>query len=91
LLILQVIFSGLLFEPQGVANFISALTLSRWTLEGLGTTANLNQLLLGAVPGYEWDPAYQATVFHLAQIWVVLGLYAGVCLILACWRQAKKR
>jgi hypothetical protein len=91
LLILQVIFSGLLFEPKGAASVLSALTLSRWTLEGLGTTANLNQLLLGAIPGYEWDPAYQATAFHLIQTWIVLGIYAVVCTALACWRQAGKR
>lgn len=90
LLILQVIFSGLLFEPKGVANAISVLTLSRWALEGLGTTANLNQLLLGAVPGYQWDPAYQFTAFHLIQTWSILVTYTAVCLVLACWRQAKK-
>jgi ABC-type multidrug transport system ATPase subunit len=91
LLILQVIFSGLLFEPRGVAGAISALTLSRWSLEALGTTANLNQLLLGVIPGYEWDPAYRFTVSHLLQTWAVLSLYAIICLALTCWRQARKR
>ena len=91
LLIVQVIFSGLLFELRGAASAISALALSRWALEGLGTTANLNQLLLGAVPGYEWDPAYQSSAFHLIQTWGILCLYTGICLALACWRQARKR
>jgi hypothetical protein len=91
LLILQVIFSGLLFEPSGIAGAISAFTLSRWSLEALGTTANLNQLLLGVIPGYEWDPAYRFTIAHLLQTWAVLSLYAVICLALTCWRQAKKR
>lgn len=91
MLILQVIFSGLLFEPEGIASTISVLTLSRWALEGLGTTVNLNQLLVGAVPGYAWDPAYQFSAFHLIQTWGILVVYTLACLTLACWRQATKR
>ena len=79
------------FEPSGIAGTISAFTLSRWSLEALGTTANLNQLLLGVIPGYEWDPAYRFTIAHLLQTWAVLSLYAVICLALTCWRQARKR
>ncbi|PKO22973.1 MAG: hypothetical protein CVU38_06575 [Chloroflexi bacterium HGW-Chloroflexi-1] len=90
LLIVQVIFSGLLFEPVGLAQIPASLTISRWALQALGTSTDLNRLLTGVMPGYDWNPAYRADLVHLLACWLILVLYAAICIGLACWRQARK-
>lgn len=90
LLIVQVIFSGLLFDPVGLAQIPASLTISRWALQALGTSTDLNRLLTGVLPGYDWNPAYRADMVHLLACWLILALYAAICIGLACWRQAKK-
>lgn len=40
----QILFSGLVFELEGVSKFISTFVNCRWGMESLGTTANLNNL-----------------------------------------------
>ena len=89
LLIVQVIFSGLLFDPTGLAQIPASLTVSRWTLQALGTSTDLNRLLTGIMPGYDWNPPTRRPA-HLVGCWLILVLYAAVCIGLACWRQAKK-
>lgn len=44
LLLPQILFSGLLFELKGVTKYISWFAVCRWSMEGYGTTANLNSL-----------------------------------------------
>jgi len=43
-LFFQIIFAGVIFDLPGAADQVSALTLTRWTMEGLGTTANVEWL-----------------------------------------------
>lgn len=90
LLIVQVIFSGLLFDPVGLAQIPASLTISRWALQALGSSSDLNTLLMGVIPGYDWNPAYRANFGHLLMCWLILALYAITCIGLACWRQAAK-
>jgi len=90
LLIVQVIFSGLLFDPSGLAEIPAALTISRWSLQALGSSTDLNRLLLGVMPGYDWNAAYSADLIHLLGCWAALLLYAAGCVGLACWRQGRK-
>jgi len=90
LLIVQVIFSGLLFEPSGLAEIPASLTISRWSLQALGSSTDLNRLLLGVMPGYDWNAAYSADILHLLGCWAALLLYATGCVGLACWRQGRK-
>jgi hypothetical protein len=40
----QILFSGLLFKLEGVTETISWFALCRWSMEGYGTTADLNDL-----------------------------------------------
>ena len=40
----QMIFAGVLFDLPGVTDQFSALTLTRWTMEGLGSSANMEGL-----------------------------------------------
>ncbi len=44
ILVPQLLFSGMLFKLEGFADFISNFILCRWSVEGLGTSANLNDL-----------------------------------------------
>jgi len=44
LLVPQLLFSGMLFELDGKTDVISNFVLCRWTVEGLGTSTNLNDL-----------------------------------------------
>ena len=41
-LIVQLLFSGILFKLEGAVDVISRVTVSRWAIEGLGSTADLN-------------------------------------------------
>ncbi len=43
-LFFQIIFAGVIFDLPGVAGDLSTLTLTRWTMEGLGTSANMEWL-----------------------------------------------
>ncbi len=40
----QIIFAGVIFELGGVAGQLSQATLTRWTMEGLGASANIEYL-----------------------------------------------
>jgi ABC-type multidrug transport system ATPase subunit len=44
ILIIQLIFSGILFELTGATDKISYFTFSRWSMEALGSTTDLNDL-----------------------------------------------
>ena len=44
LLLPQILFSGLIFHLEGVTKVISWFAICRWSMEGFGTTANLNSL-----------------------------------------------
>lgn len=44
LLFFQIIFAGAIFELPGATRHLSMLTLSRWTMEGLGTSVNVEGL-----------------------------------------------
>jgi len=89
-LILQIIFSGLLFEAKGLARLPSWLTSSRWGLEALGASADLNSLLVSAIPGYDWDPGYANSALNLGLHWFVLILFAIVLTSLTVFKQARK-
>jgi hypothetical protein len=40
----QMIFAGVIFDLPGIANQFSTVTLTRWTMEGLGTSADMDGL-----------------------------------------------
>ncbi len=44
ILIIQLLFSGILFSLSGVTEKVSYLTFSRWSMEALGSTNSLNDL-----------------------------------------------
>lgn len=99
LLMPQILFSGQLFtfEEGSIMNVISWLVICRWSMEGLGSSANLNELpsnTLGEFVdkmGAHIDPdelvqetsSYEADPGHMLLVWGILIVFVVVCLIVA--------
>ena len=88
LLMPQILFSGLIFKLSGATEIISWFAVCRWSMEGYGTTANLNDLPLklqqeGIMLPHEAETFFDFTTSHLVSAWVILGLYAVIFLVLA--------
>lgn len=67
---------------------ISWIAVCRWSMEGYGTTANLNDLPLrlqqeGVMIPHEAESFFEFTVLHLLASWGILVLYTVVFLALA--------
>ena len=78
----QILFSGILFELEGATNIISCFAVSRWAMEGFGTTANINELKFilnigGMSQEYQLaDEAYFTyTADHMIKVWAILLLF----------------
>ncbi len=91
LLLIQVMFAGLFFPDAAWADILSVFTFSRWGLEGVGITADLNGLLAAAIgSAYRPDAAYTYSPWHLLGRWAILCGYAALFSLLAVWRLARK-
>ena len=86
ILIVQLLFSGVLFAMEGAASGVSALMLSRWGMEALGSISNLNNLPLRLqeefpmIP-HEADNAFLYTSDHLWKVWLILAVFVIVPLV----------
>lgn len=88
LLMPQILFSGLIFKLSGATEMISWFAVCRWSMEGFGTTANLNDLPLklqqeGLWIPHEAESFYEFTSAHLLTSWGILILFTLVFLVLA--------
>ena len=88
LLMPQILFSGLIFKLSGATEIISWIAVCRWSMEGYGTTANLNGLPLrlqqeGIMIPHEAESFFEFTSSHLLTSWGILVLYTIVFLVLA--------
>ncbi len=88
LLMPQILFSGLIFKLSGATEIISWFAVCRWSMEGYGTTANLNELPLklhqeGVMVPRETESFFEFTFSHLLISWGILLFYTLVFLILA--------
>lgn len=88
LLMPQILFSGLIFKLSGATELISWLAVCRWSMEGYGTTANLNQLQLrlqqeGIMITHEAESFFDFSTVHMLKAWVVLMAFVIVFLLLA--------
>ncbi len=87
ILIVQLLFSGVLFAMEGAASSVSALMLSRWGMEALGSISNLNDLPLRLqeqfpmIP-HEADEAFTYTAEHLQEVWLILAVFVIVPLVI---------
>ena len=83
ILIVQLLFSGILFNLEGTGEWISYLTVSRWSVESLGSIVDLNGMQLRMqeqFPTLEHaaEDFFECTKGHLMQSW---GILAGMMLI----------
>lgn len=49
LLVPQIILAGLIFPLEGPSQYLSYVTISKWSIESLGTSANLNNLYYNTI------------------------------------------
>lgn len=83
ILIVQLIFSGILFVMEGLADKLSYVMISRWGMEALGSIARLNDLQLKiqmevpTVP-HEFEDRFDATSEHLLKVWAILIIFSLV-------------
>lgn len=83
ILIVQLIFSGILFAMKGGAEKLSYVMLSRWGMEALGCTSDLNSMPLKiqstvpAVP-HEVEDMFLCEPEHLLRVWLVLTAFTAV-------------
>lgn len=88
LLMPQILFSGLIFKLDGATELISWLAVCRWSMEGYGTTANLNQLQLklqqqDVMIPHEAESFFDFTTVHMIEAWAILLAFVIIFLILA--------
>lgn len=90
LLIVQLLFSGILFKLEGFGEFISYFTISKWSVEGLGSVADLNALKLRIEDEYpdlpfddrEFEEIFKHSAGHLWIVVLILALFVAVEMIL---------
>jgi ABC-type transport system involved in multi-copper enzyme maturation permease subunit len=88
LLMPQILFSGLIFKLSGATEVLSWTAICRWSMEGFGTTANLNELPLrlqqeGVMILHEAEDFFDFTVPHLLKSWGILLAFTVLFLALA--------
>lgn len=87
ILIVQLLFSGVLFAMKGAASSVSAFMVSRWGMEALGSISRLNDLPLRLqeefpmIP-HEADESFLNTPEHLRDVWLILLVFVIVPLII---------
>ena len=89
LLVPQLLFSGMLFKLEGIQEKISNFILCRWSVEGLGTSVNLNSLpnnIESLVPNYSRvvEDYYTFTVEHFS-FDVMVILLMMIFLLIVCY------
>ena len=82
-LIVQLLFSGILFKLEGAVDVISRVTVSRWAIEGLGSTADLNMLMSKTGIPRQAENLFTHSAQHLWQVWGILMIFVVVFGILA--------
>lgn len=97
LLIIQLLFSGILFKLTGIGKFISIFTVSRWAVEALGSITGLNELPLKMQADYPMiehkaEELFEATGQHLINSFAILTGMTLLFLIAStiCLRQLSK-
>lgn len=94
LLVPQLLFSGILFELTGFSEDISKIILCRWTVEGFGTSVNLNETIHPIQefnPLAEVDPEsfFTFTSEHMIQVIFIISAMT-ICLMIASYFMLRK-
>jgi ABC-type multidrug transport system permease subunit len=99
MMIPQLIFSGVLFNLEGISEKLSWLMLSRWSVGAYGALVDVNQMIPAPiqVPGrapipqpIEPNSIYDPTWANLSGAWAILGLSAVIYLAIALYLQKRK-
>ncbi|NDJ16995.1 ATP-binding cassette domain-containing protein [Myxacorys almedinensis A] len=99
IMIPQLIFSGILFELQGLPTQLSWLMVSRWSVGAYGALVDVNQMIPEAIqiPGrapiaqpLQVNAVYDATWQNLGLNWAMLGASAIAYLAIALYLQKRK-
>lgn len=92
LLMPQILFSGLLFELKGITKIISWFAVCRWSMEGYGTTSNLNELkYMVKIDGKAQEVAHKAEEFfkytgaHMWKSWGILFAFVIGFSLISCF------
>jgi len=88
LLMPQLLFSGLIFKLEGASEIISWIATCRFSMEGYGTTANLNSLEMrlqqqGIQIEHEVEDFFEFTASHFGFAIVMLLVFVVVFSVLA--------
>lgn len=93
LLIIQLLFSGILFSLKGTSEIISYFTVSRWSVEAMGNVIDLNGLK-HRYPQIHYKPneMFEHGWGHLTSTWGILILFIVVLAIasILCLRNVSK-
>ena len=95
LLVPQMLFSGMLFELKGFTDKLSNIILCRWSLELLGTTNDMNNmvsLIQDVIPEYkrEAEVFYEFTSKHFyTNVFIII--FMSIVLIAACYIILKRQ
>ena len=97
-LIAQFLFSGCLFDLEGVLKFVSRFTSARWGYSALGSLADLNNMtsrFAEILPGYtpEASNLFDSTAAFVRDCWLQLGILSvisiGAATLLLNWKMYK--
>ena len=77
---------GMLFELEGTTEIISNVVLCRWTVEGLGTTTNLNDLThlsqeINPMITIEPEEYFEYTVEHMQYVIFIILIMISIELL----------
>ena len=83
LLIIQLLFSGMLFELNGLTELFSYITISRWSVISLAISSNFNNLpSAGGIPR-EFEKIYKFTGENLFSALAVMLIFTAICTIIS--------
>lgn len=76
-LIIQLVMSGMIFKLQGIAEQIAKITISKWGLQAICSTANVNALEKEGIflLTEEMERNYKHEPGHLWEMWAILIAY----------------
>lgn len=81
LLMIQLLFSGILFPLKGIKEKISHFTISKWSVSAFGSVSNLNEL--EPVEMVRAKDVYDHVIDNVIKSWSIMGIFVVVCFI-AC-------
>lgn len=78
-LIIQLVMSGMIFELEGMTATIANLTVSKWGLEAICVTANVDSM----EDALYYTIRYESTLEHLIQLWLPLVAFMVIYWLIA--------